>query len=167
MFKNQKWAMAYLAPRGIGPTAWSGDARKRNQILRRFYLLGETLDGMRVFDVVRSVSSLRAVQGMGKVPLWMQANRQMAANLLYASLYVPEVARLDLHDLPESHREGPAYLNVLRTLDLPQAVALAGERTRVVLYQPSAKYDDFPLQVAESLGFGPKAISIRKSMRGD
>ena len=86
MFKNQKWAMAYLAPRGIGPTAWSGDARKRNQILRRFYLLGETLDGMRVFDAVRSVSSLRAVRGMGKVPLWMQANRQMAANLLYASL---------------------------------------------------------------------------------
>ena len=74
------------------------------QILRRFYLLGETLDGMRVFGVVRSVSSLRAVRGMGKVPLWMQANRQMAANLLYASL-VPEVARLDLHDLPESHRE--------------------------------------------------------------
>ena len=65
MFKNQKWAMAYLAPRGIGPTAWSGDARKRNQILRRFYLLGETLDGMRVFgSFVRS--SLRAVQGMGK-----------------------------------------------------------------------------------------------------
>jgi len=167
MFKNQKWAMAYLAPRGIGPTAWSGDARKLNQILRRFYLLGETLDGMRVFDVVRSASSLRAVQGMGKVPLWMQANRQMAANLLYASLYVPEVARLDLHDLPESHREGPAYLNVLRTLDLPQAVALAGERTRVVLYQPEAKYDDFPLQVAEALGFGPNAISLRKSMPGD
>ena len=167
MFKNHKWAMAYVAPRGIGPTAWSGDARKRNQILRRFYLLGETLDGMRVFDVVRSASSLRAVQGMGKVPLWMQANRQMAANLLYASLYVPEVARLDLHDLPESHREGPVYLNVLRTLDLPQAVALAGERTRVVLYQPDAKYDDFPLRVAESLGFGPKAISLRKSMPGD
>ena len=73
----------------------------------------------------------------------------------------------ELHDLPESHREGPAYLNVLRTLDLPQAVALAGERTRVVLYQPEAKYDDFPLQVAEALGFGPKAISLRKSMSGD
>lgn len=167
MFKNHKWAMAYVAPRGIGPTVWSGDARKRNQILRRFCLLGETLDGMRVYDIVRSVDSLRAIQGMGKVPLWMQANRQMAANLLYASLYVPEVARLDLHDLPESHREGPAYLNVLRVLDLPQAVALAGERTRVVLYQPGAKYDDFPLQVAEALDFGSKAISVRKSMSGD
>jgi hypothetical protein len=167
MFKNQKWAMAYVAPRGIGPTAWSGDARKRNQILRRFCLLGETLDGMRVFDIVRSASSLRAVEGMGKVPLWMQANSQMATNLLYASLSIPEVTRLDLHDLPESHRAGPAYLNVLRVLDLPQAVALAGERTRVVLYQPGAKYDDFPLRVAEALGFGPKAISIRKSMSGN
>jgi hypothetical protein len=167
MFKNQKWAMAYVAPRGIGPTEWSGDARKRNQILRRFYLLGETLDGMRVFDVVRSAGSLRAVQGMGKVPLWMQANSQMAVNLLYASLSIPEVARLDLHDLPESHRAGPAYLNVLRVMDLPQAVALAGERTRVVLYQPGAKYDDFPLQVAEALDLGPKAISIRKSMSGE
>ena len=167
MFKNHKWAMAYVAPRGIGPTAWSGDARKRNQILRRFYLLGETLDGMRAYDVVRCAGTLRSVKGMGKVPLWMQANGQMAANLLYASLYVPGVTRLDLHDLPRSHREGPAYLNVLRTLDLPQAVALASERTRIVLYQPDAKYDDFPLQVAEALGFGPKAISIRKSMSGD
>jgi hypothetical protein len=167
MFKNHKWAMAYVAPRGIGPTAWSGDVRKRNQILRRFYLLGETLDGMRVYDIVRSVDSLRAIQGMGKVPLWMQANRHMAANLLYASLYLPEVTRLDLHDLPESHREGPAYLNVLRVLDLPQAVALAGERARVVLYQPGAKYDGFPLRVAEALGFGSKAISIRESLPWD
>ncbi len=167
MFKNHKWAMAYVAPRGIGPTAWSGVARKRNQILRRFYLLGETLDGMRAYDVVRCAGTLRSVEGMGKVPLWMQANGQMAANLLYASLYVPDVTRLDLHDLPRSHQEGPAYLNVLRTLDLPQAVALASERARVVLYQPDAKYDDFPLQVAEALGFGHKAISIRKSMSGD
>ena len=52
----------------------------------------------------------------------------MAANLLYASLYLPSVTRLDLHDLPASHMQGPAYLNVLRHLDLPQAVALAAER---------------------------------------
>ena len=167
MLKNQKWAMAYIAPRGIGPTAWSGDRRKRNQILRRFYLLGETLDGMRVHDIVCSADALRTVPGMEKIPLWMQSNQDMAANLLYASLYVPGVTRLDLHNLPESHRVGPAYLNVLRILDLPQAVAMACERTRVVLYQKEAKYDGFPLQVSENLGFGSKAITIRKSMSGD
>jgi len=167
MFNNHKWAMAYVVPRGIGPTAWSGDARKRNQILRRFYLLGETLDSMRAYDVVRCAGTLRSVEGMSKVPLWMQANGQMAANLLYASLHIPAVTRLDLHDLPRSHREGPAYLNVLRVLDLPQAVALASERTRVVLYQPDGKYDNFPLRVAGALEFGPKAVTVRKSMSGD
>jgi hypothetical protein len=164
MFENQDWVMAYVAPRGMGPTAWSGDARKRNHVLRRFYLLGQTLDAMRVYDVVRSAQALREVEGMEKVPLWMQAHGQMASNLLYASLYVPEVTRLDLHDLPASHMQGPAYLNVLRHLDLPQAVALAAEGARVFLYQPEAKYDPFPAQVAEALGLGKKAFSVRKSM---
>lgn len=164
MFANQDWAMAYVAPRGIGPTAWSGNARKRHHILRRFYLLGETLDGMRVFDVIGSAKVLREAEGMAKVPLWMQAHGPMAANVLYASLYVPDVTRLDLHNLPASHMQGPAYLNILRSLDLPQAVALAAERCRVVLYQPEAKYDPFPANVAKALNFGEKAFAIRKAM---
>jgi hypothetical protein len=164
MLENQDWAMAYVAPRGIGPTAWSVDARKHNHILRRFYLLGQTLDGMRVYDVIRSAEVLRDIEGMAKVPLWMQAHGTMAANLLYASLYVPEVTRLDLHDLPASHMQGPAYLNVLRHLDLPQTVALAAERARIVLYQPEAKYDPFPANVAKALDLGPKAFAVRKSM---
>ncbi len=162
MFKNQEWAMAYVAPRGIGLTAWSGDARKQNHIRRRFYLLGQTLDGMRVLDVVRSAEALRGVDGFAKTPLWMQAHGHMAANLLYASLFTPEITRLDLHDLPASHMQGPAYLNVLRHLDLPQAVAVAVDRCRVVLYQPEAKYDPFPAQVAEALSLGKKAFSVRK-----
>jgi hypothetical protein len=119
---------------------------------------------MRVYDVVRSAKALRGIEGMEKASLWMQAHGAMAANLLYASLYVPEVTRLDLHDLPASHMQGPAYLNVLRHLDLPQAVALAAERVRVVLYQPEAKYDPFPANVAKALELGPKAFAVRKSM---
>jgi hypothetical protein len=162
MFKKHPWAMAYVAPRGIGLTAWSGDARKQNHIRRRFYLLGQTLDGMRVHDVVRSAKALRGVDGFAKTPLWLQAHGHMAANVLYASLFTPEVTRLDLHDLPTTHMEGPAYLSVMRHLDLPQAVALAAERCRVVLYQPEAKYDPFPAKIAKALSFGDKAFSVRK-----
>jgi hypothetical protein len=61
--------------------------------------------------------------------------------------------------------EGPAYLNVLRHLDIPQAVALAVERTRVILYQPDAKYDPFPSQVVDALGLGKKAYSVRESLQ--
>tara|TARA_B100000405_G_scaffold238637_1_gene172279 strand:+ start:74 stop:367 length:294 start_codon:yes stop_codon:yes gene_type:complete len=97
----------------------------------------------------------------------MQGSGEMAANLLYSSLYVPDVARLDLHDLPASHMDGPAYLNVLRILDLPQTIALAMERTRIVLYQPEAEYDGFPGKVVEALGLGSKAFGVRKSLPGD
>ena len=40
MLASFKWAMAYVAPRGIGPTAWDRSERKRTQIRRRFMLLG-------------------------------------------------------------------------------------------------------------------------------
>jgi len=60
--------------------------------------------------------------------------------------------------------QGPAYLNVLRHLDLSQAVALASESARVVLYQPEAKYDPFPAKVAKALKFGEKAFAVRKAM---
>jgi hypothetical protein len=41
MFDNSKWAMAYVCPRGVGPTAWIGSEKQQTQRLRRFYLLGD------------------------------------------------------------------------------------------------------------------------------
>ena len=58
----------------------------------------------------------------------------MAGIVLYASLFEPDIAELDLSNLPESHREGPIFLNVLRFMDIPQAIAMANERTKVRLY---------------------------------
>ena len=94
---------------------------------RRFIRFGERLDhhaGIRH----RSFGQFPAGAW---APCWrsvgMQANRQMAANLLYASLHAPKVVRLDLHDLPQ-YRRGPAYLNALRTLDRPRSDLKAGER---------------------------------------
>jgi len=142
MFTTFKWGMAYVCPRGIGPTAWSGSEKAQTQRLRRFYLLGQTLDGMRVWDIHRAVQSLRGISGLQETPLWIQAHRHMAADAVYASLFTEGIKRLDLHDLPTTHNgtvdgavsPAPALLNVLKTLDLPQAVAAAASRTRVVLY---------------------------------
>ena len=70
---------------------------------------------------------------------------------------------ISLQRMPTS--DGPAYLGVMNHLDLKQAVALAVDRCRVVLYQPEAKYDPFPAQVAEALDLGKKAFSVRKPVR--
>jgi len=54
--------------------------------------------------------------------------------VLYTSLFEPDIARLDLWHLPSSHRDGPVFLNVQRYMDIPQAVAMAAERTEVRIY---------------------------------
>jgi hypothetical protein len=161
MFKSFKWGMAYIAPRGIGPTAWNPSERKQTQIRRRFMLLGQTRDGMQTYDVVRAAAALRAVDGFSKVPLWMQGERTMAGITLYASLFTPDVKRLDLHALPRTHRDGPIYLNVQRYLDIPAAVAMAAERSQVRLYQPDNRGWEYPAAVAEGLGWGKKRVEVR------
>jgi hypothetical protein len=153
VFRNTNQAMACIAPRGIGPTAWNTDERKRTQIRRRFMLLGQTLDGMRVWDVRRAIQMLRTLDSASNVPLALEGKGQMAGIVLYASLFEPDIARLDLWHLPDSHRDGPIFLNVLRYLDVPQAVAMAAERSQIRLYQEDDSGWRFPQAVAEKLGW--------------
>jgi dienelactone hydrolase len=154
-----KWAFAAVTPRGIGPTRWSEispfDGKPNgNQIRRRFALLGQTLDGQRVWDVRRALACLRTIADLKGVPLWLQGKKDVAGIALYASLFEPEVARLDLWDLSPSHRQGPIFLNALRVLDMPQAVALVFPR-KVRLYvkdDAEAKTWDWPIQLQKALG---------------
>lgn len=192
MFENFKWGMAYVCPRGVGPSAWDGsaDTLVRNQDekgseaakkieadrsvraplvdakaaaaaekarihnLRRFYLLGQTLEGQQVWDIRCAIRALRSIEGLKDTKLWLQASRNQAGNALYASLFEDGIARLDLHELPHSHMEGPVYLNVLKYLDIPQAAAMATERTRVVIYDDDQTAWEYPKAVGEKLGWG-------------
>ncbi len=161
MFKAFKWAMAYMAPRGVGPTAFDASKKKQVQNRRRFMLLGESLDGMQVWDARRAAQTLSALPQMKDVPLWMQGERQAAGMALYAALFEPQVKRLDLWRLPASHREGPYFLNVLRFLDTPQAVAMAAERTQVRLYDVEKADWQFASDTAAKLGWNAKQLQFR------
>jgi len=135
MLKMNSWGMAYVCPRGVGPTAWDQSERKQTHHRRRFMLLGQTLDGMRVWDVRRTLRGLRSISGYEKTPIWCQAERGMSGIALYATLFERHIVkRVDLYDLPASHRNGPTFLNVLRKTDIPLTVAFAAQRTKVVIY---------------------------------
>jgi hypothetical protein len=122
----------WFAPRGLGPDAWSGDEKKLTHVRRRFWLLGQTDDGMRVWDVRRAIAAMR--YGFGdRRPIRVVASGRMAGVALYASLFEQNVAGLDLTALPPSHRHGPDLLNVRKVLDMPPAVAMAAERCPVHL----------------------------------
>jgi hypothetical protein len=125
-------------------------------------LLGQTRDGMRVWDVARAAAAVRKIDGMKKdLALSMKAQRQMAGVALYASLFTPKVTQLDLWHLPKSHRDGPIFLNVLRFLDVPQAVAMAAEQSKVCIHQEDKSGWEYPRQVATKLGWPKDRLQIR------
>ncbi len=146
-----KQVLVSVCPRGIGPDAWSGDERKQIQIRRRFMLLGQTADSMRVWDVRRVIQALRLIELTAGPPVTVVARGDMAGIALYASLFELGIGQLDLTELPTTHAQGPTFLNVLRFLDVSQAVALAAERTNVLLRGDSDAAWAFPRSVAAGL----------------
>jgi dienelactone hydrolase len=161
LLRTNKTVLAYLAPRGLGLTAWGASDQKKAHIRRRFMLLGQTLDGMRVWDVRRAVQALSSIQQPGETPITLQARGDMAGVALYASLFEDGVKQLDLFQLPKSHAEGPELLNVMRILDLPQTVAMAAERTHITLFQSETNGWDFPAAVATRLGWTKTGFQIK------
>lgn len=158
--ENPRTVVAWIAPRGIGPTAWTGDTKKKTQIRRRFALLGQTLDGMRVWDVRRAIQAARSVPELAQFPITLQGKGRAAGIALYAALFEPAVKRLDLTNLPASRRDGPDLLNVLQILDAPQALTMAAERTEVRLHQAKAEDWQFPLATLKQLGWPASHLQI-------
>lgn len=156
MLRSRPWAMAYLCPRGIGPTAWDQSPFTQTQHRRRFALLGQTLDGMRLWDTLRGVAALKQASGESSGEVWLQARGTMAGIGLYAAIMDWRIARLDLYELPVSHHESPEFLNVLRLTDIPQVVAHLRYRTNVVIYDDEPARWAFPRKVAE----------LKKGLRG-
>lgn len=125
-----------LAPRGIGPGKWTDDIRVLDRIRRRFMALGQTLDGMRVWDVRAGMCALRNVVPGLPGKLRVHASGTMAVNALYAAVFEDAIGELTLSDVPESHKTGPDYINVLKVVDIPDVIALL-RRAGVEIHHPS------------------------------
>jgi hypothetical protein len=146
-------AVIVVAPRGIGPTAWTSDVKESTNLRRRFMLLGQTLDGMRVWDVRRAIHTVRQIDGLADVRLTLKGEREMAGIALYAALFEPTIDRVELRGLSPSHRTGPDFLNVLRVLDVPQTLAMVAENTPIELTQDDDAAWNYPKAVAKNLGW--------------
>ncbi len=134
ILRESRSAIAFFCPRGVGPTSWNNlSERKQTHLRRRLLLIGESLESGQVWDIHQALTAVKSLPEFGGTRVHVKAHRAMAANALYASLFIEDVPRLDLVEPPVSHRDGPTYLNVLRHLDIPQAVRMAAERSAVTL----------------------------------
>ena len=158
--KADRCTLAFAAVRGVGGTSWNQEERKQTQIRRRFMLLGQTLDGMQVWDVRRAIQVLRSVEATKDRPLVLSVRGVMAGIALYASLFEPGIAGLSLEDLPVTHRNGPIFLNVSRYLEMPQALAMAAERCPVTLQKANWADWDYALRTVKQLGWKTDRLQI-------
>ena len=117
---------------------------------------------MRAWDIRRAVQAVRSFRSLKGIPLWLEAHGELAADSLYASLFEKGIAGLELWQMPKSHRDGPDYLNVLRVLDIPQAAAMAAERSKVRLVETDPKGWDYPIAVGQRLGWDEKRIALEQ-----
>ncbi|MCO8120454.1 acetylxylan esterase [Stieleria sp. TO1_6] len=129
--------VAFVAPRGIGPTHWTDNDRERTHIRRRFMLLGQTLAGMQIYDVHRSLQALRDVPQLQWQSLKVSGDQDAAVWALYAALFSDGIDELTLNGLPRRNRDAPDLLNISRIIELPDVVQLASQRIETI----NAHYD--------------------------
>lgn len=128
-----------LWPRGHGPARWT-TKNPPNTVERSFALLGQTADSGRVRDVASMLAGIKRKEGetlrlVGRGPAGIIA--------AYAALFVPGVAtEVVVIDPPASHREGPYFLNVLRVTDIPEALGLLANDTKLTLVNAKDKAFD-------------------------
>ena len=146
-------AVAFVVPRGIGATAWTEHEKERIQIKRRLALLGQTLDGMRGWDVVRGVQTVRQLAEGGPQQMQARAAGRAAGWLLAAALFDESLdsLRLDNFDPPESPT---VFLNGRRTLHPAAMLTLAAEQASLRVSTHDPDQWQYAVSVSQSPWYG-------------
>jgi len=118
--------------RGGGPYRWTRKSPP-NTVERSLALLGQTADSGRVRDVAMALASDPDVKQKTKV-LRLVGRGPAGIIAAYAALFVPGVVdEVVILDPPASHRDGPHFLNVMRALDIPDALGLLAPAVALTL----------------------------------
>jgi cephalosporin-C deacetylase-like acetyl esterase len=124
-----------VGPRNTGSLRW--DDPPPFYIQRALPLVGRTVDRCRLDDVLAAVNQVLAVPGDSQVRIIGRGAAGIIA--AYTALLEPRLAEAMVVDPPSSHREGPIFLNVLRVIDIPEALGLLAPRPLTIWSaQPAA-----------------------------
>jgi dienelactone hydrolase len=116
-------SLAYLVVRG-GPKADSTDP-SAIQVRRRYMLVGQTLDGMRVWDIIRGLKLARRMEEFHG-PIRLSGNGKQADNALVAASFSTERGVVS-YAQQNDPAELPDYLNLLRFTNWDELRALASD----------------------------------------
>lgn len=115
-----------VRPMGIGEVPWEKTFWKAT--LRNAMHVGQTVDSIRLAHVMAALETLRREPTVDPKRIMVLGSGVSGALGLYAAILDPEIAQVMLINPPESHAQGPIFLNVMRYTDLPEAAALIAPR---------------------------------------
>src|SRR5262249_9849680 len=135
------WARSWKDPGMYWVTYPRGGWTKKsppNYVEQAEALLGRTVDEGRVRDVAAIAALLQSAEIpelklKGKQKLRVVGRGQTGILAAYAALFDPDVDEVVVVDPPASHTEGPIFLNVLRVLDVPEALGMLAPRPLTVV----------------------------------
>ncbi len=128
-----------------------------HHLRRTAMVAGTTLESMRLYEVLRALEWLRSRPEVDPARITIVGRGEEGIQGLYAALLDGAVERAVLESPPASHRQGPCYLDILRYTDIPEVVALIGDRVRL--------YGEVPPGLRLYLeGSGPAGDLSRRSL---
>jgi cephalosporin-C deacetylase-like acetyl esterase len=122
---------AVVWPRGVGEIPWPRLFQR--DALRNAMHVGETPDSLRLRDIRRALLRIQQMPGVDPARITVAGRGQSGVLGLYAAILEQSVHQVILMDPPESHDQGPLFLNILRHTDIPEAAALLAPR-RLLFY---------------------------------
>jgi cephalosporin-C deacetylase-like acetyl esterase len=102
---------------------------------------GRTVASMKVWDILRAVEWAAGEEKIPMSSVTVYGKGEMGILGLYAALFDDRIRQVILKDPPESHRQGPALLNVLRVTDIAEVAAAFAPRKLVFLGKIPASFD--------------------------
>ena len=128
-FPSWPFAFVLIMPRGIGPSKWAESGSPDDiHIRRRFALIGQTLEGQRVWDVLAALRALNATaEYQAEANYNIVGHDEMAPIALAASVYKLRVGYTSVSGTFDDRTFMP-FLGASRVIDAPR-FALLGPTT--------------------------------------
>jgi dienelactone hydrolase len=120
-FANQFGFSVHLSLSYPDETQWSRKSPP-NYVERSLVLLGQAEDRGKVAVISGFAQLMKNQKGNQGIRLGGRGPDGILA--AYAALFEPSIKKVIVIDPPKSHKEGPHFLNVLRVLDIPEALGL-------------------------------------------
>ncbi|HUU26657.1 MAG TPA: hypothetical protein VM123_02490 [archaeon] len=142
--QNYDWGeRAVLVAETLDLGARAIDDSLRHQMRREATIIGRSFDGMRVYEILRSLDFLRSLPEVDPQRIAIVGKGPLGVNGLYAALLDGKVKRVVLGSPPASHTQGPYYLGILTHTDIPEVISLIADKVKL--------YGEVPPEIESAL----------------